>query len=74
MATIWTTNGAHHLRIYASVDIATGKPLARLGENGKPLRKQQTILLVRQDDGQHKNENSIAVRILANAKEEEIRS
>jgi integrase len=74
LATVWTTNGAHHLRIYASVDISSGKPLDKLGENGRPLRKQQTIMLVRQDNGQHKNENSIAVRILANAKEEEIRS
>lgn len=72
MGSIYTTSGAHHFRCYSSVDISNGKPLGILGDNGKPLRKQQSVMLVRQDDGLHSSKKSTAVLILANQKVEEI--
>jgi integrase len=97
MATVQTVNGAHHLRIYSSVNInangalivddGAGKPKRLpdgklvigqgerlLNKSGQPVRLQQSIKLVDQDDGLHKNDNSPAVSRLRAAKEEEIQT
>jgi integrase len=50
MPAIYEKNGGYHLRIYSNVDLKTGTPLAALGNDGKPLRKQQTICLTRVED------------------------
>jgi integrase len=67
MAVIYEKNGAFHLRAYSNVNIATGLPLTQLGQDGKPLRKQQTVILHRRDD-KHTSERSTPVLLLANAK------
>lgn len=72
MASIYQASNAFHLRCYSSVNISTGQSLIKVGENGKVLRKQQSVMLVRQDDGLHKSKSSTAVLLLANAKVAEI--
>lgn len=47
MASIIFASNGWHLKAYSSVSIKTGEPLNRLGANGRPLRVQQTVLLVR---------------------------
>src|ERR1035438_5910081 len=41
---------AFHWKTYSSVCIETGKPLAKLREDGTPLRVQQSILLHHRDE------------------------
>ena len=55
MATIIEKSGAFHLRCYSSVNIQTGVPNP-VGEKGKPIRRQQSIQLVRKDDTLNKSE------------------
>lgn len=71
MASIVKASGAWHLRLYSSVNVQTGVPNAA-GEMGKPIRRQQSVKLVRCDDTLHKSERSTAVILLANAKHAEI--
>jgi integrase len=73
MGSLFQKNGSFHYRCYSSVDIETGKPLAAVGENGKVLKKQQSIILVRQDEDLYRSHKSSAVILLANAKAEEIK-
>ena len=73
MATIIEKSGAFHLRCYSSVNIQTGVPNP-VGEKGKPIRRQQSIQLVRKDDTLNKSEKSTNVLLLANAKEAQIRA
>jgi integrase len=72
MSSIYQKNGAFHLRAYSSVDLSTGQPLTVLGDNGKILRKQQSVRLARKDNV-HTSENSTPVLLLANAKVAEIK-
>jgi hypothetical protein len=38
-----------HWKFYSTVD-GKGKPLAKLGKDGKPLRVQQSVLLAKKDE------------------------
>lgn len=60
MGFILEDHGSWAFKTYSSVDIKTGKPLGKLGENGKPLRKQQSVQLCRIDED-HKSKNSHTV-------------
>jgi integrase len=66
MALIIKKFGGFHLRVYSSVNIATGVPLTG-------PRKQQSILLHREDE-HFTTKNAPGVRALANLKEEEIKA
>jgi integrase len=71
MGYLFERNGAFHLRTYSIVDIATGQPL-RLDANGKAPRKQQSVMLVRKDDGQYRFKSSPAVLGLMKEKIQQI--
>jgi integrase len=65
MASVVEASGAFHLRLYSSVNVKTGE-LNPLGAIGKPMRRQQSVMLVRKDEGLHRSINSTAVKLLAN--------
>jgi integrase len=71
MATIYEAHGSFHLRLYSNVDVSTGA-LLPAGENGKVLRKQQSVRLCRKDDALYRLKSSPAVQRLAADKQEQI--
>ena len=74
MATIYEAHGSFHLRLYSNVDITKGDgTLLPADENGKVLRKQQSVQLCRKDDGLYRTKSAPAVQRKAADKQDEIK-
>src|SRR5437667_9848290 len=72
MATIYEAHGSFHLRLYSNVNVNTGA-LLPAGEDGKVLRKQQSVQLCRKDDGLYRTKSAPAVQRKAADKQDEIK-